>query len=253
MGSHLSKLSRLLLESLPAKNLDSLATLYAVALRLIDRPEYSRIFSFKKECYGRRGGLPYFKPRGWVRFSVDAPEDILRNWCVAYHGTDWPTAARILRQGLRNPDAKDVQVAHGQAGSVTRKSIYLTPAVGYAAFPVYSAFHQVAAQHWIQCVIQVRVRPGSFSKRSGTLGNKYWPSNLCFDEDVRSLCDLEWLIENPDDHVVCGVLVREFGPDADGDIYGELTTRVVYGEHGPEYEWIDLLEKKFRKKKLFLK
>jgi len=216
-------------------------------------PQFSRIFSFRKEYYGERGELPYHKPRGWVRFAVDAPENILRNWCVAYHGTSWVCAARILTEGLRNPDAAgNVQVAHGQSGSLSQLSIYLTPAVGYAAFPVYSRFHEVGPEHWVQCVLQVRVRPGSFKEQAGTLGNKYWKDNLCFDEDVRSLNNLEWLIENPQDHAVCGVLVREFGPSVSSELYGLLTTRVHSGDSGPQFEWSKLLSQKFNKKRLYL-
>ena len=89
-------------------------------------------------------------------------------------------------------------------------------------------------------------------QQPGTLGNKYWPDNLAYDEDVRSLNDLEWLIEHPQDHVVCGVLVREFGPHSDADIYGQLATRVTRGTRGPQYEWTDLLKNKFRKKRMLL-
>ena len=48
----------------------------------------------------------------------------------------------------------------------------------------------------MQAVIQVRVRPDSFQIRPGTLGNKYWPNDLRFDEHFPTYEGLEWLSDN---------------------------------------------------------
>ena len=52
-----------------------------------------------------------------------------------------------------------VAVSHGQGNSVTKKSIYLSPSIEYAAFPVYAQFFEIGNDHWAQMVVQCRVRP----------------------------------------------------------------------------------------------
>jgi len=56
------------------------------------------------------------------------------------------------------------------------------------------------------------------------------------DENFPTVDGLEWLIENTDDVVVESLMIREFGPDADASVYGELVREVK----GPEYCWTDL-------------
>merc|ERR1712046_33024 len=126
--------------------------------------------------YGDRGGAPYVKPCGWLKFAVQADKEKLKHWQVAYHGSDWEAAAQILVSGLKNPGTDAVKRKHGQAGSATKKSIYVSPAVGYAAHPVYSRFLQLEPGHWAQVVVQVRVRPGSYRVQGNTLNDKYWPA-----------------------------------------------------------------------------
>ena len=75
-------------------------------------------------------------------------------------------------------------------------------------------------EHWGQLALQCPVRPGSFTERAGTLGGKYWPQHVRFDPNFDSLDGLEWLLENPEDVVVYGLIVRGFGPSVEG--YGEL-------------------------------
>ena len=81
------------------------------------------------------------------------------------------------------------------------------------------AIHE-QAEHWGQLALQCPVRPGSFTERAGTLGGKYWPQHVRFDPNFDSLDGLEWLLENPEDVVVYGLIVRGFGPSVEG--YGEL-------------------------------
>ena len=56
--------------------------------------------------------MPYFKPKGWVRYSrhVDDFESI-ENWCVAYHGTMEKNAIPILLRGLKKPGEEGVEIA----------------------------------------------------------------------------------------------------------------------------------------------
>ena len=64
-------------------------------------------------------------------------------------------------RGLQRPGDAGVLSAHGQAHSVTKKTIYVSPSVEYAAFPCYAQFFEVAENHWVQIVLQCRVRPES--------------------------------------------------------------------------------------------
>ena len=90
--------------------------------------------------------------------------------------------------------------------------MYLSPSIEYVAFPVYAQLFSLAeASYWGQLVLQCRVRPDSFIERPGSLGNKYWPQHVRFDPNFDSLQGLEWLIENRDDIVVYGLMMREFG------------------------------------------
>jgi len=61
----------------------------------------------------------------------------MKDWPVVYHGSSPASIARILEDSLRGPDGG--QVAHGQAGSSSGKTIYLSPEIDVANHPVYSA------------------------------------------------------------------------------------------------------------------
>ena len=50
----------------------------------------------------------------------------------------------ILFRGLLNPGSDGVAVSHGQAGSKTHRTIYLSPSIEYAAFPVYAQFFSLS-------------------------------------------------------------------------------------------------------------
>ena len=96
--------------------------------------------------YGERHGVTYFKPKGWakIRILVDPQRwEEIKDWPILYHGTKLEAAAQIVYTGLRRPGDGGVGKAHGQAGSKTKKSLYLTPALGVASFPVYSTFFEL--------------------------------------------------------------------------------------------------------------
>ncbi|CAE8640450.1 unnamed protein product [Polarella glacialis] len=204
---------------------------------------HSRTYSLKSSAdYGFRGGKPYYKPCGWLRFAVNVEDfHLFKDWCVAYHGTASSKLVPILLKGLRRPGEDGVEVSHGQAHSKTRKTIYLSPSIEYAAFPVYAnMFPLDEKNHWAQLVLQCRVRPGAFQEMRGSLGNKYWPKHVRFDPNFESKSGLEWLLESPDDIAVVGLMMREFGPKADAAVHGELVRKVCEGDRGPEYEWTRL-------------
>ena len=100
----------------------------------------------------------------------------------------------------------------------------------------------------MQVVLQVRVRPGRFEIRNGTLANKHWPPDLPFDDHHRSSYGLEWLVEDEADVVVVGLLVRELGKGAEPSVYGETASRVrrMSDSRGPEFAWCEERAQKLR-------
>ncbi|CAJ1453861.1 unnamed protein product [Effrenium voratum] len=205
-------------------------------------PDFSRYYAPKPNAgsYGLRGGHEYYKPSGWLRFAVRMRSPC-EDWCVAYHGTCSQNMLSILTAGLLRPGGPArIRVAHGQAYSTSQRTIYLSPAIEYSAFPVYAEFVEIAPDHWAQLVLQCRVRPGSFTIQKGTLGNKYWPNDSPFDPNFSGLDGLEWLVESEQDVVVSALLVREFGPYVNPVIFGDLATQVRQTGQGPQFHWTAL-------------
>ncbi len=50
------------------------------------------------------------------------------------------------------------------------------------------------------------MRPNAFVEKLGSLANKLWPKDVRIDPNFDSTDRLEWLLENPDDVVVTGLL-----------------------------------------------
>jgi len=216
----------------------------------------SRIYSLEDRAYGLRGGLPHYKPSGWVRISLDAPPQVFEeDWAIGYHGTSVEKIPVIVTEGLRG----DKGAEHGQAGSHTMQSIYTTPSIEYAAHPVFAKWKELGEQHWVQMVVEVRVRPGTFREQGGTMANKHWPKDLRWQWAFDSLLFLEWLSENPEDVVVTGIMVREFGKEADPKVYGETASRVRWqpgqraeDEDEPNFVWTELRAEEFKQRNLFI-
>ncbi|CAE8727817.1 unnamed protein product [Polarella glacialis] len=239
--------ARLLVNSLAQDIcLETFATTLEFKVRF--SPQLSRGYSLENADYGLRGHHQYYKPLGWLRWSLRMDNfQTYRDWPVAYHGTSLTRLLPILLQGLQPPGAEGVEIAHGQAYSLTGSSIYFSPSIEYAAFPVYAQFFLLADKRWAQIVLQCRVRPGSYQSAPGTLGGKYWPPGLRFDPNFTNLDHLEWLVEDPANIVVCGIMLREFGPKADALLFGSLACSVTAGSDGPEFEWTKLRKDEFRR------
>ena len=96
------------------------------------------------------GGRPYFKPKSWLRYALYVKDfHLYKDWCVAHHGTTSQNLPSILLQGLQNPGEPGVSILHGQSYSQTKRTIYLSPSIEYAAFPVYAQLFSLAeASHW---------------------------------------------------------------------------------------------------------
>eukprot|EP00746_Dinoflagellata_sp_MGD_P035123 gnl/MRDRNA2_/MRDRNA2_18394_c0_seq1.p1 gnl/MRDRNA2_/MRDRNA2_18394_c0~~gnl/MRDRNA2_/MRDRNA2_18394_c0_seq1.p1 ORF type:complete len:560 (-),score=105.84 gnl/MRDRNA2_/MRDRNA2_18394_c0_seq1:400-2079(-) len=218
-------------------------------------PEHSRVFKEGKQAsFGLRGGRPYHRPEGWLRYSIQVNDfNHCKDWCVAYHGTRSDKIVPILLQGLRKPGEEGVVITHGQAWSQSNSTIYLSPSIEYAGHPVYAELFEVEDGRWAQLVFQCRVRPDAFVVRPGSLQNKHWPHNVRFDPNFDSISGLEWLVENPENIMVYGLMVREFGPKADAEVYGKTVCRVHRGPNGPEYEWTRLRAQEYRSRGLWMK
>jgi hypothetical protein len=216
----------------------------------------SRIYSLEERAYGLRGGLPHYKPSGWVRISLHAPEQVFaEDWAIGYHGTAVHKIPAIVKEGLRG----DRGTEHGQASSHTNQSIYTTPSIEYAAHPVFAQWKELGENHWVQMLLEVRVRPGTFREQSGTMAHKHWPLDLRWQWAFDSLLALEWLSENSEDVAITGIMVREFGKEADPNVYGETASKVRWQpgqrleeEDEPNFVWTKLRAEEFRQRNLYI-
>jgi len=175
--------------------------------------------------------------------------DRVRDWPIAYHGTSDENAAKILLVGFRRPGDRGVSSVHGQGGSSTRQTIYVTPSIYYAGHPEYSPLVGLEdGVTWGQIVLQCKIRPGSWRARHNTLGARHWDPDICFDPNFPSNDNIEFLLEDPHDVVVVGIMYRELGQGADRSVYGDLVTRVIDDQSvgGPEYTWTHLLSQHHR-------
>lgn len=221
--------------------------------------------------YGERHGITWFKPAGWVgrkvKLSVEDFQQV-RSWPIVYHGTSFTSASHVLYDRLRRAGTwRSVLMAHGRAGArqlpngARVPTIYLSPALGYASYPVYAPLHELGDERWVQAVLEVKVRPGSYRARANTLSaTRHWPRHLRIDPNFRSHENLEFLVEDESDVRVIGVLFRELG-NVDQAIFGEVA-RMVRGRpavigsdgrrvDGPEFEWVDILKNHYEREGYF--
>jgi len=211
-----------------------------------------RAYSFdgRRNDYGERHGVTYFKPKGWVKRRVKVDEERwaeIQSWPIVWHGTKLKHAAQIAFTGLRRRGEGGAPASHGQRGSGTKKSIYVSPALGLASHPVYAQLFEMSPGLWGQVVLQCKIRPGSWKVQGNTLGGfRHWPRDVRLDPNFETNQDLEYLCEDPDDLTVVGLMHRQLGAQADSSIYGDLVTQVRDQSGGPEYHWTTLLGDQMR-------
>lgn len=212
---------------------------------------------------GARGGDSFFRPAGWLRYAIDIKDSHLyQDWCVCYHGTAVANILPVLLHGLRRPGEYGVVMAHGHAASAFMPlCIYFSPSIEYAGHPVYAQFFRLGPKHWGQVVLQCRVHPASIVEIPSTLGNAHWPTDVRMDPNFPSNNCMEWLIQDPADVIVSGLMVREFGQDIDQHVYGSTAQEVSDSipeafswpcRSGPEYAWTRLRSDLFRSCNLFV-
>lgn len=102
-----------------------------------------------------RGGMPYFCPSGWVRFSLnvcpdDEFEDLYSEMSYLYHVTKSKYVGSILTSGLRASTGLSYCGAEEHA-------VYMSPSIEYCAHPRYGCIeYNPETQRWIQVVLQCR-------------------------------------------------------------------------------------------------
>jgi hypothetical protein len=165
-----------------------------------------------------RGGKKYYLPYGFRRIGVKCPNfELYENWCVAFHGTTFDRIASILRDGFLRPltmtSHGDITIrpreGHIQLGDVIdgdedfANAIFLSPSYLYSSCEVYAKTHIVRDKKF-KVLLQVRVRPGSYKVYKETIGAEKKQIDPHFDNN-----ELEWIVKNPADVVVYGVLIKE--------------------------------------------
>lgn len=65
---------------------------------------------------------------------------------------------------------------------------------------------------------------------------------------------LEWVLPRSEDAVVVGLMLREFGADANPSVYGELVRKVVASQYqAAHYHWTDILQNAFESGSYFVR
>jgi len=125
----------------------------------------------------------------------------------------------------RKPGDPGVAMAHGQAGSSSKSTIYVSPSKEVAAFPVYSEFSPLLPQEdrktpsckiregqerffqkHAQMIFEMKVKPSSCSIQKSTLaGSRHWPETLRYDKSFHTHCDLEHFVENNSDIMLSAI------------------------------------------------
>jgi len=103
-----------------------------------------------------RGGVPYFCPDGWVRFSLNVCKDDefaekFKDFGYAYHGTHPRNVGSILTSGFH--------AKHGCTCAPGQDRVYISPSIEYCAHPRYAKItYKPKIRKFVQCVLQCRVR-----------------------------------------------------------------------------------------------
>jgi len=137
----------------------------------------------------RRSRVPYYCPKGWMRFSLRVCEDSefeakFGNWGILYHGTKGKFVGPILATGFRG--------GGGCWLGVGEVAVYMSPSIEYCGHPQYAGIeYNPETREWIQIVLECRVKPSAVWKKcSETLG----ASNLVVDPNIDN-SSLEWLFK----------------------------------------------------------
>ena len=174
-----------------------------------------------------RNQRPYYNPGGWQRYGIypdkedEDPLDqsLFNTWHVAYHGTYQRNVSSIIEKGLLPPGTKVdgvlIKSLHGAAGANGGKPIYCSPSIEYSSHWLYcqppEVYNEDPERHegsYVYTVFQVRVRPQSFTVQGNTLHDDIWGDRQVIFDRHFSNSELEWLVTDPNDIRVTGLMVR---------------------------------------------
>uniref|UniRef100_A0A0G4HWX3 Uncharacterized protein n=1 Tax=Chromera velia CCMP2878 TaxID=1169474 RepID=A0A0G4HWX3_9ALVE len=183
-------------------------------------------------------------------------------WVVAYVGTKLCCAASLLARTLDGGDAAeggqseeggedeggDIIMSLGGEGGQEEKpreeegfEAWVTPSVEYAGLPFFTAlmpFGDAFDKTWLQMVLEVRVRPGSYEGREASADPHDWPPDLPMDPAFLPNSHIEWWVPEAHKSVrVAAILHRVVGPGAP-NVFGPFLKEVgrrVQGVGCPGY------------------
>lgn len=207
-----------------------------------------------KEQFGFNSQQKTGDPHGWITFALKKAKEwkgLEVDEC--YHGTSMTALAPILLEGLKKPKSK-ADRAHGQHGSKSQETIYLSPSWHYSAHPVYSPLHMMGSgPNAFQMVFKCEVLRGQYRTQSATFGGKHWPKEVRIDPERDTLENLEYLVEDEGTVRLKEVMFRKFGNGADPAIFGDLPPKLlVDGRPKLEYRWTEMLQEDFKARGFYL-
>eukprot|EP01083_Nonionella_stella_P069957 186843_1 len=187
--------------------------------KLIMNPQWNKTYEEGQTYWvgtlNNRKTEPYYCPLGWKKYTVKVDNfNKYWNWPVAYHGTKFTLSMMISFSKLRAGGNPNVKKASGADCFGT--GVYFSPSIEYAAHPLYSHPKKMSsnakqfAGKWVQVVLNCRIKPGSYKKYSGTIGDTTQQIDPRYNNN-----QLEWLIQAPQGSyldesqvVFCGYMIR---------------------------------------------
>eukprot|EP00854_Cymbomonas_tetramitiformis_P004921 gene4921-6003_t len=140
-----------------------------------------------------RGGIPYFCPTGWTRFSLNVCADHefdqrYDHWGYVYHGTKSKHVGSILTSGIRGSATGMCYCGKDES------AVYTSPSIEYAGHPRYARVDiNPETRKWVQVVLQCRVDPHAiWKKKSETMGAT--AAGITIDPNIGNET-MEWLIK----------------------------------------------------------
>jgi len=192
--------------------------------------KYDMVFKDDENWCIEKALRPYFSPSGWRRYGFypdiageteEDVENIMQNWHVAYHGTSSANIDSIVNNGLLPPGAvapggKEIKMERGDAGAKGRKVIYLSPSILYSSHWLYTSptkytDKDTGEEQYYYYVLQVRVKPGSFTVQGNTLWAGGWPDRKVVYDPRFGPDELEWVFDGKNANCirVTGLMVKK--------------------------------------------
>jgi len=194
---------------------DAEAEIMPVLPRLKRVEKYDAIYKEDEGIWCHdRNGRPYFNPGNWRRYGLVLPNQddteetnkTMETWHVAYHGTRSTNVDSIVKHGLVPVGTKLADFLELDVGN--KIPLYVSPSISYSSHYAFTSPAK-SGDDYIYCVFQVRVRPGSFTVLPNSLKDEDWGNTSVLYDRAFGPDELEWLVPNPSDVRVTGLMVRK--------------------------------------------